>query len=458
MSQDILAIDVGTTALKIGVFSPELEKRVEASRRYDVNVYGNGRADIEPAKWWLALGKACATIAGSLHSVGVISLSVTTPGLLPMADDGAALGPAILFFDGRSHEQARAIRAKVGEKKFLRETCNLPVSGGSSLCSILWIRDNQPDVWRAAAKFGHTNTYMVKRLTGEWAIDPSTVSITGLYDTARNDLTWNQDVLEAAEIREARLPRLMHSFAPAGKLLPEIAAELGLPAGCVVLCGGNDATLSALSGGITEAGDINNVCGTCEITNVCLDRPIGSPNYNIRCHAIPGRWLTFFIMNTGGKALEWFQSVFCREMSEAEFYESYIPSALRRFFDAEDRDRLEAELPEYVPFLGGSRYTTERLKASFSGVTLETTREDLLLSLIRGNALYQGQHLKELARRVKLGRRVTTTGGGANIPGYIEVKKRWTGDFEYEYRDQSSLHGAAMLGQMYLENKLSAGR
>jgi hypothetical protein len=91
----------------------------------------------------------------------------------------------------------------------------------------------------------------------------------------------------------------------------------------------------------------------------------------------------------------------------------------------------------------------EQLKASFSRVTLETTREDLLLSLIRGNAIYHGEHLKEVAGKVKLGRKVTTTGGGAKIRGYIEVKKRWTGDFDYEYRDESSLDGAAMLGQFY---------
>ena len=171
----------------------------------------------------------------------------------------------------------------------------------------------------------------------------------------------------------------------------------------MVLCGGNDAVLSALSGGITEPGDINNVCGTCDITFVCVDRPIGSPNYNIRCHAIPGRWVTFFVLNTGGKALEWFHSVFCRDMTEQQFYDAYIPETLRSFFDAPDRDRREESLPVYVPFLGGSRYSMEQLKASFTGVTLETTRQDLLLSLIRGNALYHGGHLKEVAAQGQTG-------------------------------------------------------
>ena len=159
-------------------------------------------------------------MAASLAGVGVVSLSVTTPGLTPMAADGTALAPAVLFLDGRSRPQSAAIRELVGERRFLAETCNLPVSGGSSLSSILWFRDEQPEVWAAAAKFGHCNTYLVKRMTGRWAIDPSTTSITGLYNTARNDLTWNREILDLAGIPEDRLPPLMHSHEPAGRLLP----------------------------------------------------------------------------------------------------------------------------------------------------------------------------------------------------------------------------------------------
>ncbi|NWF91625.1 MAG: hypothetical protein HXY46_01805 [Syntrophaceae bacterium] len=453
--RDILAIDVGTTAFKIGVFGPDLEKRCETSRNYQIHLYDHGKADIEPEKWWWALQDSCAELRDFLSSVGVISFSVTTPGLVPMDEKGRALGPAILMLDGRSHKQAREIRERVGEEKFLRETCNLPVSGGSSLCSILWIRENQPEIWDACSRFGHCNTYMVKRFTGEWAIDPSTTSITGLYNTARHDLTWNRDVLALAEIPESKLPPLMQSYHRAGRILPEVARELGLPEDCDVLCGGNDAVIAALSGGFTSPGDINNICGTCEITNVCVDRPVSSRNFNVRCHVIPGRWVTFFVLNTGGMALDWFHSVFCREMSQDQFYNEYVPSVLDSFFGSEDPDRLEADLPNYVPFLQGCRYSLEQLTASFSGLTLETTREKMLLAMIRGNALYHGEHLKEVAGLVKLGRTVMTTGGGAKIRGFLDVKRRWTGDFEYRYQDQSSLLGAAMLGQFFLTGRYS---
>ncbi len=107
-----------------------------------------------------------------------------------------------------------------------------------------------------------------------------------------------------------------------------------------------------------------------------------------------------------------------------------------------------------MPYLGGSRYSLERLTASMGGLTLETTRDDLLLSLIRGNAMYLGGHLEEVAQLVPIGRRVGISGGGARIRGMLEARRRWTGDFEYVFQDQSSLLGAAILGQISQSGQL----
>lgn len=454
MKRDILAIDVGTSVLKLGVFSPTLEKRSEARRAYDPHIYDNGKADIDPEAWWQALREGCAEVRESLAAVGTIALSVTTPALTPMTADGTALAPAVLFFDGRSHEQSRAIRQIVGEDRFLTETGNLPVSGGSSLSSILWFRDNCPEIWARTAKFGHCNTYLLKRMTGEWAIDPSTTSITGLYNTTVNDLTWNTDVLRLAGIREDLLPPLLQSYDPVGTILPAVADELGVPSDTVVLCGGNDAVLAALSGGLIEPGDINIISGTCDIASVCTDRPVASRDFNLRCHVIPGRWLTFFVLNAGGEGIDWFHRVLCRELEAEQFYGEYVPRVLEAFFADPDAGAREARLPEYAPFLGGSRYSVERVAGSFGAVTLETTRDDLLLSLIRGNMQYLGGHLREVAGLVPLGRKVGISGGGAAIRGMLEARRWWTGPFEYIFQDQSSLRGAAMLGQIHMTGQV----
>jgi xylulokinase len=210
----------------------------------------------------------------------------------------------------------------------------------------------------------------------------------------RVDQLHDRSLQHLAGIPEAKLPHLMHSHERVGRVLPVVADELGVPSGCSVLCGGNDAELAALSGGLTEPGDINIISGTCDMANVCTDRPAASPDFNVHGHVVPGRWLTFFVLNAGGAALDWLRRIPCSEL------------------------------------------------------ILETTREDLLLSLVRGNATYLGENLKEVTALVRVGRRVGISGGGSGVRGMLEARRRWTGEYEYVFQDQSSLLGAAILGQM----------
>jgi sugar (pentulose or hexulose) kinase len=101
-----------------------------------------------------------------------------------------------------------------------------------------------------------------------------------------------------------------------------------------------------------------------------------------------------------------------------------------------------------VPYLGGSRYSLDPLRGGLTGLTLETAREDLLLSIVRGNATYLGRHLEDMAQLVPIGRRVGISGGAARIRGMLDARRRWTGEYDYLFQDQSSLLGAAMLGQV----------
>ena len=447
----ILSIDVGTTAFKAGVFTSQLKLLKEETRFYNPNVYDQGKADIDPEVWWQALLSTTKELRPYLGYIDIVSLSVTTPGLVPMDAKGQALGPAILFFDQRSNREAISIRKAIGEDIFIKEACNIPVSGGSSLCSMLWIRENQPDIWQKTCKFGHTNTYLTKKLTGNWAIDPSTTSITGLYNTRKDELTWLEDVLEKCGIQADKLPTLMKSYDSAGVVLPHVADQLGLSRNAIILCGGNDAVLAALSAGLKEPGQIINIAGTCEIIAACTNKPIGAKDYNIRCHVLPDRWVTFFVLNTGGKALEWFHSVFCRDMTEEQYYKTFIPQTIEQFIELEPYDKKA--IPSYSPYLQGSRYSLENLTAGFDNITLETTREKMLIGLLRGNFQYLGDHLINISKMLPKPDKIITTGGAANILGMDRLRKRWIGNYAFEFHNQSSLLGAAMLGNMYLERE-----
>ena len=304
----------------------------------------------------------------------------------------------------------------------------------------MWIREIQPEVWARTAMFGHTNTYMVKRLTGEWAIDPSTVSITGLYNTARHDLTWNQRGAGGGRTSPsaASAPDASPTRSP-GRITPEVARELGSPADCVVLTGGNDAVLAALSGGVTESGADQPGDGTVEITSVCVDHPVASPSSTSAATSCPDRWLTFFVLNAGGKALEWFKSVFCSEMSDREFYGEYVPGVLRRFLDLERRRRSRAALSRCTAPSWGDRGTaSSRRPGTFSGLDLETTRDEMLLAMVRGQRpSTRAPTSRRWAGWCDLGSRVIITGTGGKVARSSPGPQAWFGDYEFVYQEQS---------------------
>ncbi len=445
----ILSVDVGTTAMKMGVFDEsgdDLNLLTQVSREYAINTYNDGLfSDIEQEKWQQAFIKGCNAIADLMPEVDVISLSGTTPGLSAMDEKGEALYPAILMLDQRSRVQAQHIIDTVGINELLKKTANMPVAGGCSLASILWIKDNLPEIFKKTSIFGHSNTFMAKWMTGQFAIDPSSASLTALYNTVENNMTWNKDIADSCGISITQLPELMASHESTGRLKSDIAAECGLKKEPPVVIGGNDAVLAAYSVGIKEPGEIFNINGTCEITMVCLPKCYPSTNYNIRTHVIPDRWFSFYVMNAQGKAFEWFHGLFCSEMSADEFFYDFMPAAIDNWLN-----KVSGVI--YVPYLMGSRYSLEPLKAAFSGLTQETSREELLAAMVRGLCQYQQENLKEISIEMSLKGEILVSGGAVN-PSLIRAKKKWMRDCDYTLETESSMKGAAMLGQKFLENR-----
>src|SRR3989339_821117 len=367
----ILGVDIGTTSMKMGVFDESADSVAlvkQSSQDYLINTYNDGLfSDIEPEKWQQAFISGCKALGDLLAAVDVIALSGTTPGFTAMDAEGSALYPAILMLDQRSRQQAQRIIDVIGMKTLLAETANMPVAGGCSLASLLWIRDNLPEVYRKTAVFGHSNTFMAKWLTGAFAIDPSSASLTALYNTVKNDLTWNGEIAGAFGIPPERLPRVLPAHGSPGRLRPQLAGRLGATREPPVVIGGNDAVLAAYSLGIETPGATMNVNGTCEITLVCLPKCRPSGNYNIRCHVVSDRWLTLYVMNALGLAYEWFRKLFCSEMSPDDYYGDFMPNAIDRWLDRESG-------VTYVPYLMGSRYSLQPLRAEFLGLTQETSR------------------------------------------------------------------------------------
>jgi xylulokinase len=444
----VLGVDIGTSSMKLAVFDGDedgLRMVAEYTKAYTVRIYNGGTfGDVDPNDWMAAFEDGCKTLGEEIADVDALGLSGTTPGLVAAGADREALMPAVLMLDGRSRSQARRIISDVGLRKLLEETANMPVSGGCSLATILWIQEERPEVFEKARCFTHSNGWFAAQLTGSYGIDPSSASLTALYNTSANDLTWNRQILDHFGLSEDRLPPLLPSDAVVGRVRPDLARRLGFRREPAVVIGGNDAVLATYSAGIREPGQALDVNGTSEISLVCLDRCLPSTEYNVRAHVVPDRWVTLYVMNAGGKALEWFHRLFCRELSPEEFYESYLPEAVEKWIEQSSR-------VEYRPFLLGSRYSLDPMYAAFDGMTEETSREELLAAMVRGLYGYQREHLKEIAVSVPL-RTPHYIAGGAVTERLIPAKRRWMRDTDYAFVEQSSARGAAMVALAALTN------
>lgn len=431
----ILAVDIGTQSLKACIVDDHLTTLERQQVFYDPLVKRKTWVEIDAEVLWKAFIDACRQ-SGMAREVKAISFSTLCPSLLPMDADGNPLRSIILHMDRRSHRQALWALNRVGEEKFLRIAGNLPIPGGISLTSLLWIKENEPPIYeRKGVIFGHAVTFFMKRLTGQFLIDPSNASFTGLYNTVGYD-DWDDELLTDLEIAREKLPQVAMSTTVVGELSRKVAESAGLIPDIPVVIGANDTTCACVGAGVIEHGRLMNTSGTTDCMVLCLDRPLPSKNHLLRTHAYPNRWLAMRIVGAGGASLEWFRKAFCREMTRDFFYDEYLETVLSSSSPPQAR---------FHPFLSGDRHRIRQKTGSFTQFSLETTREDCLLALVYGIVSFQAEALREWQEKVQLDHIIYHVGGGAS-EAYTQYKQKCFKGFQIIQLGETGVQGAAKLG------------
>lgn len=443
----ILAIDVGTQSLKAGIVDSSLNVLERQQVTVATSVKHGDWVEMDPEELWSALVTACSGLKLKDRAAGMV-FSTLCPSLVPISADGKPLYSIILHLDRRSGKQASWALEQVGEATFMSINGNLPVPGGISLTSLLWIRENLPEIYnRPGVCFGHAVTFFMKRLCGEAVIDPSNASFTGLYDTVGYG-DWHERLYSPLGIAVEKLPRIQFSNTVVGELGNKPAGELRLKAGLPIVTGANDTTCAAIGASVTKPGEMMNTSGTVDILVLCLDEPIVSNRHLLRTHAYPGKWLAMRTVGAGGGSLEWFRNNFCKELSKEEFYTTYLT-------------RVLTEHPEpratFHPFLSGDRHSIGRKMASFVGLNLETSREEMLLALLHGIVSFQFEVLDHWEKHVSLSSRIYHVGGGARS-AYTGFKQRMLKDYKIKQLGETTLTGAATLAFEVLGIEMEGGR
>jgi len=399
-------------------------------------------AEQRPDDWWDAAQKA---IRGVLKAAGIsgkdiqgIGLSGQMHGLVLLDEDNRVIRPALIWCDQRSQRQVDAINESVGKAEVLARIAN-PVLTGFTLPKLLWVRDNEPDLFLRIRKVLLPKDYLRFQLTGEYASDVSDASGTALFDVVRR--RWSTELAERLGLAVSILPKVFESPEITGRVSREAAASTGLAEGTPVVGGAGDQAASAVGNGVVEPGLVSCTIGTSGVVFAHIPKPAYDPAGRVHtfCHAVPASWHVMGVTQGAGLSLQWFRR-------------NLAPNA--------DYDALTAEAATapagsqglyWLPYLMGER--TPHLDASarggWIGLTAKHSRADLIRSLLEGVAYSQKDCLEIIEGMGARVESVRLSGGGARSPFWRQMfadvfGKRVT-TLETE---EGSAYGAALLAMV----------
>jgi gluconokinase len=300
----VLGVDVGTTSAKAVAFDDRGRRLGSGEASYPLLEPAPGRAEQEPEAVLAAMVGAIRDAAAAAREGGAavtaLSLSAAMHALLALDADGRPLTPIVTWADTRAAAQAERLRAEHPE---LHDRTGTPLHPMAPLAKLVWFAEHEPETFAAARRWAGVKELALARLTGEWAVDQSMASGTGLLNLER--LEYDAEALTAAHIGPEQLAPLV----PTTERLvldAEAAAALGLQPGLPVIVGAGDGPLANLGVGAVRPGVAACSIGTSAALRLMVSRPAIDPHRRLFSYALtPGRWAVGGAINNGGVVLQW---------------------------------------------------------------------------------------------------------------------------------------------------------
>ena len=346
-----------------------------------------GWAEQIPEDWWEAFKISTAKLIRESkidpERIAGISFSGQMMGCLPVDRGGNPLRKAIIWADHRSIEEARTLAERVGEEQVYFITGHR-ISPTYSVEKLLWVRRNEPDVFRRTFKVLHAKDFLRFRLTGKMATDYSDASSMNLWDINRRE--WSPEILRGLDIPAEILPEARPSIEVAGEVSAKIAAQLGLPPGVPVAIGGGDGPCAAVGAGVVEEGDAYGYIGSSSWIALANPKPVYDParrTVNFY-HLHPDMVTPTGTMQSGGASYQWLRNTLC-EKERAEGARLGV-SPYELMNQEAEKSPAGAKGLLFLPYLMGERspHWNPEARGVFLGLSMSHTRADMIRAVLEG--------------------------------------------------------------------------
>ena len=420
----LLGIDFGTGGCKVTALRTDGTFAGEASVEYPTHHDHPGWSEQAPSDWWSALREALAKLAAKgvdLSRVAAVSPDGSTHNAVLLDEDWKPVRRTIMWTDQRSTAECEALRTgNLAETIFAR--CYQMPAPTWTLPQLMWLKTHEPEALARTAHVLFVKDYVRFLLTGEAATDRIEAQGTLFFDMAKQD--WDEELVAMAGLRLEALPRLLEPTALAGRVTAEAAAATGLPVGTPVVCGSSDSAVEDYGAGAVEPGDLILKLATAGNVNAMTAEAHPHPKTLTYGHIVPGMWYSVSATNAAALCMRWLRDALYTPAVGAGGSGGAAPRSLWSLMDAEaEASPLGANGVMFHPYLQGERcpYWDANLRASFTGVSIASTRGDFCRALMEGVAFSLRDCYRTLEEMNLPVKRIFLIGGGARSRLWSEI-------------------------------------
>lgn len=403
-----IGIDVGTSAVKLVAADEKGAVLRTVSRDYPLYMFNENWSEQAPEDWWAQTADGLREITKGLGEVAAVSFSGQMHGLVLLDENDNVLRRAILWNDQRTQAQCDYLNNEIGRDVLLSNAANIALTGFTAP-KILWVKDNEPEIFSKIKKIMLPKDYIAYKLSGVFCTDYSDASGMLLLDVKNQD--WSDKMLEIVGVTRSQLPKLFHSYEAVGTVTGEAAKETGLSTATKVVAGGGDQAVGAVGSGIVSEGMCSVSLGTSGVLFVAAENfavDTSPAAIHAFCHST-GRYHFMGVTLAAAGSHKWWAEKVLETTN----------------FPAEEKniDRIGTNPVFFLPYLSGERtpHNDSTARGAFVGMNATTTRADMTQAVLEGVSF----SLRDILTRVRdLGANVTTAriiGGGAKSPLWCQM-------------------------------------
>ncbi len=399
-----IGIDLGTSAVKLLLMDSDGKIVNIVSREYPLYFPHPGWSEQKPEDWYAQTMDGIKELIKDVDKsqVAGISFGGQMHGLVILDKEDNVIRPAILWNDGRTTEETDYLNNVIGKEKLSEYTANIAFAGFTAP-KILWVKNKEPENFAKIAKIMLPKDYIAYKLTGIHCTDVSDASGMLLFDVKNRK--WSKEMCDICGISEAQLAKCYESYEAVGTVLPQIAAELGIPESCKVAAGAGDNAAAAVGTGTVGDNMCNISLGTSG-TIFISSKKFGVDKFNALhsfAHA-DGSYHLMGCMLSAASCNKWWMDEIIGTKAYAQEQKAI--------------DKLGENHVYFLPYLMGERspHNNPNARATFIGMTMDTTRADMTQAVLEGVAFALRDSL-EVAKSLGIDlKRTKICGGGAKSP------------------------------------------